>query len=383
MDTLKEMYNCQAIKDAGVINYWGAEFEFPSCPAFNRGVRKCADRGMYCFTPQSSHYNERVCWWMKNVRNFDIKPEWILSTLGTMYAIATLAMAWEKNGTGTLVMMTPDYARYKQIADRMDMKSILIPMLIRDGRYYPDFDGIEQAFMQAKDDMIFVFSNPSNPTGRAYTAEELKRLDGLSRKYRVPVASDEIFSEVTPFGIRPVPYLEAAEDDSLAMAVTSLGKCMSLTGVNHSNVLIKNPDFREIYAKMRLVKHAGSVDPMLYHGLVEAYSEEGADFVRTLSEVIHDNIVKFQENLPKLIPGCKVFQPDAGYLLWVDYSGVGFSEDDMLHFLNDEALFQGDPGDDYFVSRYYYRYNMAVPCHEVDRTLEFIEKAAKKRGLIR
>ena len=35
---------------AGVPGYWGAEFEFPTCPAFSEGVIRCAQSGYYPFT---------------------------------------------------------------------------------------------------------------------------------------------------------------------------------------------------------------------------------------------------------------------------------------------------------------------------------------------
>lgn len=60
-------------------------------------------------------------------------------------------------------------------------------------------------------------------------------------------------------GVRVQPYGEVAQEDSLAITCTSLGKCMSLTGVNHANVLIKNPQLRERYVAQRYADHYGSV----------------------------------------------------------------------------------------------------------------------------
>ena len=87
--SLKEAMTPRAVKDAGLLSYWGAEFEFPGCPAFSEGVAACARRGLYAFTRQDDAYNERIVWWLRAMRDWEIEPEWIVPTHGTIFALAT------------------------------------------------------------------------------------------------------------------------------------------------------------------------------------------------------------------------------------------------------------------------------------------------------
>ena len=79
-DSLKESITPDAVKKAGLPSYLGAEFEFPTCPAFSEGVMECAKRGVYPFTLQSEAYNERVAWWLEAVRGWKIRKDWIVPT---------------------------------------------------------------------------------------------------------------------------------------------------------------------------------------------------------------------------------------------------------------------------------------------------------------
>lgn len=44
--SLKDSMTPAPVKEAGLPGYRGAEFDFPTCPAFSEGVKRCAERGM-------------------------------------------------------------------------------------------------------------------------------------------------------------------------------------------------------------------------------------------------------------------------------------------------------------------------------------------------
>ena len=117
--------------------------------------------------------------------------------------------------------------------------------------------------MSQSENVLLVVCNPNNPTGQTLTEGELKRIHELSMRYQVPVFCDEIFAEVTLDGGTVTPFGKAAGPESLALTCTSLGKCMSLTGVNHANVIIPGEKLRERYIRQKYADPYGSIDPML------------------------------------------------------------------------------------------------------------------------
>ena len=251
--SLKDAYMPQAVRDAGLVSYWGAEFDFPTCPAFSEGVRACAERGLYAFTLQTGAYNERVVWWQKQMRGWDIEPGWIVPTHGTIFALATAIRLFVGEGQN-LVTIHPGYRRYEQAASRQGRGCAVSQMRCENGRYALDFADLEEK-LSCPENALLVVCNPNNPTGAVLSEAELRRIDAFSRQYQVPVFCDEIFAEVTLNGATISPYGKIAGADSLAITCTSLGKCMSLTGVNHANVLIPNPELRERYTRQKYADH--------------------------------------------------------------------------------------------------------------------------------
>ena len=192
--TLKEAFTPDAVRREGLVTYWGAEFEFPTCPAFSRGVTKCAQRGLYAFTLQTEAYNQHVVWWMKHVRSFSCEEAWIVPTHGTIFALATAIRMYLLPKHRRLLMLEPGYSRYGQAASRMGLETF-------GSRMEPDADGIyrinwedPENKMADPENGLLVFSNPSNPTGRVLSTDELEEIGRLSEQYRIPVFCDEIFA---------------------------------------------------------------------------------------------------------------------------------------------------------------------------------------------
>ncbi len=365
-----------AVREAGLPLYWGAEFAFKTCPAFSAGVRQCAEGGRYGFTVQNEVYNGRVCWWMENVRGFSCGPEWIVPTHGTIFGLATAIRMFCLPGGKRLLVIHPGYNRYAQAAHRMGLESDASPMILRDGRYEIDWADLEKRMGDPRNGLL-VFSNPNNPTGVIYTEEELARIGRLSEQYGIPVYSDEIFAEVTRNGRRVTPYILAAgPGQALAMSCTSLGKCMSLTGVNHANVLIPDEKLREAYIQQKYADHYGSLDPMLHAGLINACTEEGKAFVEALNAYIDGNVALFEREIPRLIPGARVIHPEGTFVVWADYRDCGFTAEKMEKRLAEEWLFCGDRGDDFGADPLFYRYAIAVPRADMERNFALIRSAS-------
>ncbi len=371
--SLKEAMTPRAVKDAGLLSYWGAEFEFPGCPAFSEGVAACARRGLYAFTRQDDAYNERIVWWLRAMRDWEIEPEWIVPTHGTIFALATAIrlLVGEKEN---MIVITPGYSRYRQAADRLGRGTVESKMDHdkKTGRYRIDWEDLS-AKMSHRENVLLVVCNPNNPTGQTLTEGELKRIHELSMRYQVPVFCDEIFAEVTLDGGTVTPFGKAAGPESLALTCTSLGKCMSLTGVNHANVIIPGEKLRERYIRQKYADHYGSIDPMLYSGLLHACTQAGKDYVLALGELTRKNRRIFTEGLARLLPGARVVPADATYLCWVDYSGLGLDDRELAGFL-ERLLFAGDPGSEYGASDQFYRYSIAVPPWAIKKSLAYMEE---------
>jgi len=368
---LKDVFTPDAVRKAGLVAYAGAEFEFSTCPAFCRGVQEAAAKGLFGYALAQGKYLERVQWWMHEMRNWQIEPEWVVPTHGTIFSLATTIRLFTEPGE-RIIVPVPGYNRYEQAATRLNRGTVLIPLSEQSGQYTMDWNALEQA-MAEDTNKILVLCNPNNPTGHLYTEQELRRIADLSRQYQVAVFSDEIFAEVVFEGKRAIPYVSVAGTDALAITCTSLGKAFSLTGVNHANLIITNPALREKMIAQRDADHYGSVDPMLYAGLISAYTPEGARWVRNLTAYVWENYRLLERFIKENLPGAVVTEPEGTFVVWVDYKNCSVAPEMIEQY----GLFHGDEGGEYFGKPSCVRYSMAVPRRELERSLTYLKQTLR------
>lgn len=374
---LKEVFTPDETRAAGLLSYAGAEFEFPTCTALVRGVQEAAARGMFGYALSAGKYQEAVQWWMKTVRGYAIDPEWIVTTHGTIFALATTIRMQTMPGEN-IIILTPTYNRYEQAATRLGRGTVKVPLLCEECRYSLDFSAIEAA-MSVPENKVLVLCNPNNPTGHVYTKDELSRIAELSSKYGVTVFSDEIFADVA-FGDVPVTaYASAAGKDALAITCTSMGKTFSLTGVNHANVIIENAVLREKYIAQRNADHYGSIDPMHASALMAAYSPEGHTWLQEMKAYVWENFCLVEEFMKKYLPAVKVTKPEGTFVIWVDYSALGMDAEALEDLLVRRGCFAGDMGDDYYGPDTCVRYSLAVPRKELEKSLDKLAETLLSR----
>lgn len=374
---LKPVLTPDVVHSRGLLGYAGAEFEFATCPAFCRGVEQAAQKGVFGFTLPYGKYSERTKWWLKTVRNYEVEAEWIVPTHGTIFSLATCIRMVTQPGEA-IIMLTPGYNRYEQAARRLGRKTVMVPFREENGAYRMDWDALESA-MAREENKILVLCHPNNPTGHLYSREELARVAALSKRYQVLVFSDEIFADVTFSDRIAVPYTSVAGKDALAITCVGLGKTFSLTGVNHANLIIENDALRERIKAQRDADHYGSVDPMLFAGLTAAYTPEGLDWLCALREYVRGNYELLRDFMKKRLPEAVVTEPEGTYVVWINYEKTGLSPEGLKQLLEEEGLFAGDAGDEYFGSPLCMRYSIAVPRGELERALDRLAAALDAR----
>lgn len=375
---LKDIFTPDAIRQENMLGYAGAEFEFPTCPALSRGVQEAAARGVFGYTLARGPYLEAVQWWMQTVRGYEVEKEWIVSTHGTIFSLATTIRMTTKPGEG-IIILTPGYNRYEQAATRLGRRTCKVPLKEQSGAYTMDWQALESAMADSAN-RVLVLCHPNNPTGRMYTRAELEQVAELSRKYQVTVYSDEIFGDIVFDGKTCVPYVSVAGKNALAISCSGMGKTFSLTGVNHANVIIENDALRERFIAQRDADHYGSVDPMTWAALVSAYTPEGYEWLLALREYLQENVRLLTEFMQKNLPAAVVTKPEGTCVVWVDYEKLGLNEQELHQLLSVEGLFDGDMGEDYYGKPTCVRYSLAVPRAELKRSLARLKETLVRRG---
>ena len=131
---------------------------------------------------------------------------------------------------GKLAMITPDYFANRKLAAFFGADIVSRPLYYMESEHRAgiDLNQLENAFKKGVD--VFLFSNPNNPTGAVYSAEEIRAIGTLACRWHVPVIVDELYSRQI-FDSEPFTHL-CAELERPEMVVTIIGpsKTESLSG---------------------------------------------------------------------------------------------------------------------------------------------------------
>lgn len=370
---LKDYFTPEKVRQHGLVGYAGAEFEFATCPAFTKGVIEAAQKGVFGFTLVRDAYRNAVKWWLEELRGYPIDPSWVVPTQGTIFSLATSIRMYTKPGEN-IIVLSPNYNRYNQAAERLQRGAVSVELKQCCGAYTIDWQALEQAFSE-KENRLLVLCNPNNPTGHTYSLEDLQRIAALSKKYEVLVFSDEIFADVVFEDHRVIAYTQVAGADALAISCSSMGKVFSLTGVNHANVIIENDALREAYIAQRNADHFGSVDPLVYAGMLSAYTSEGKQWVMELRTYLWNNYRLLEKFMTQYLPKAVVTRPHGTFVVWVDYSAYGEDWQQLKQILQEQGMFAGDEGEEYYGKSSCVRYSIAVPRKELEKTLGYVKHA--------
>ncbi|GHT82624.1 putative cystathionine beta-lyase [Actinomycetota bacterium] len=208
--------------------------------------------------------------------------------------------------------------------------------------YRPDFEKLEVAFGAATADdkrAVYALCNPANPSGSAFTEEELSQLAKLANQYGVLVVSDEIHGPlVTERNFEHsghhlnecpnpanhgrhsafVPYLSVPEA-GFAVAVTSASKAFSIPGMKAA-LVVPSTDSRAIDL-INNSGHFGKATSEHIGALAQTTCfEECDDWLFHLVQAIRNNLAYFETLLKQYFPLAKYIKPQGTYFAWVDFS---------------------------------------------------------------
>jgi len=133
-----------------------------------------------------------------------------------------------------------------------------------------------------------------------------------------------------------VPFLSVSEKaQEIGLLAMAPSKTFNIAGLKSSVLVIKNPEMRQKVKDLITSFHVG-LDLFAYKATEVVYSE-GEQWLNELNAYLLEN-AKFvdayiKENLPKV----KTFVPEGTYLMWLDFSAYGFTQEELMEKMKTEA----------------------------------------------
>ena len=287
----------------------------------------------------------------------------ILVTCGSTEAMICAQMALFNPGE-KLAVFSPYYNSYEANALITGAEPLYVELDPPDFKFVPE--RLEAVLRQGVKALILC--NPSNPSGKVFTLEELTQIAELAKKYDIYVLTDEVYEHILFEPHRHISFASLPDMFERTITCSSLSKTYSVTGWRLGFIagpaplleeIRKYHDFFTVCAPTPLQIAAVTAlgfDSDYYAELQALYTQKRARFIRGLDQV-----------------GIGHTTPEGTYFVLADIGEFGFADDgEFAHWLVKEYGVAGVPGSCFFADRRndYIRFHFAKNDDTIDEVID-------------
>ena len=239
----------------------------------------------------------------------NLEKEDILITQGGSEAILFTLMCICNEGDEVLVP-EPFYSNYSSFSIFSGARVKPIPTCIENNFHLPSKEELE-SLITPKTKAI-MFSNPVNPTGTVYTADEIKMIGELAIKHDLYIIADEVYRQ---FVYDDIPYTSIMNFEDLkdrVVLVDSISKHYSACGARIGLIASKNHELMNYILKFCQARLCVST--------IEQHA--AANLINTMENYIEDVKMKYKSRRDllygylKRIPGVVCSKPEGALYIF-------------------------------------------------------------------
>ena len=363
-------------KPADVLSLWVADMDFPTSPAILEALHNKIDHGIFGYSCLDESFHTALANWMKNEHNFTFDRRELVTTPGVVFGLASAIKAFTKEGESVLIQ-TPVYYPFKNMIEANNRRTVTSSLFEKDGKWQIDFEDFEKKIIE-NDVKLFILCSPHNPVSRVWTRDELSRMAEICLAHNVIVFADEIHNDfVYEPNVHTVFSTLSAEIAENSVVSMSPSKTFNLAGLQFSTNFIKNPALR---AKFKAERDRTGYDEPSLMGLVAARAayESGKPWLEDLKNHLRSNIEFVRNYLAERLPNVRLIEPEGTFLLWLDFSALGYSDSELDDLIVNKAKVWLDRGTMFGPEGdKYQRINIATPQPLLREALDRIAEALK------
>jgi cystathionine beta-lyase len=351
--------------------------DFDVAPVVRAALLEAVDREDFGYVAADGSELTNACaGYLEAAYGWSVPPARIFPVADVLTGIAGAFDLFLSPGAG-VVVPTPAYPPFFEIVELTGRPAIPAPMLSGPGGDTLDLDAIDAALADGAGGVLLC--NPHNPTGRVFTADELRALASIVDRRGARVVADEVHAALVYPGRAHVPY--ATVSDAAAahtVTVTSASKAFNLAGLRCAQVIATNHDDAARWRGLRVHEVAGPT-PLGIATSTAAY-RDGCPWLHQLVGYLDGNRRALAQLLADALPDVDLHVPEATFLAWLDCAALGL--DDPARFFLDHAhvaLSDGPPfgsGCEQFV-----RLNFATSRALLEQIVGAMGDAVRRRGI--
>lgn len=357
-----------------VIPLWVADMDFLAPEPVIKALRNRVNHGIYGYSRFSASYYEAVIRWMKDRHDWEVKRDWILVMPGVIPAINVAIQAFTNKGDGVLIQQ-PVYHPFRQAVLNNGRKLVNSPLILEGNRYRMNLEDVEKKII-SENVKLFILCSPHNPVGRVWSKQELMDVADICIKHDVLIVVDEIHHDIVyPQFTHTVLASLGEPYQNHTITCTAPTKTFNLAGLQVANIIIPNESLRRTF-RHHLMSLGFPPTNLFGRIACEVAYREGGAWLDALLRYLDKNRRFVQDYLMTNLTPIQLVEPEATYLLWLDFRNLGLSHEDLERFLVYEAKLWlnqgkmfGDEGEGFF------RMNIATPKKRLQDALYQLKKA--------
>ncbi len=358
----------------GAINLSQGFPDFDPPLDLQKALEKVALQGphQYAVTWGAPNFREALARKQSQFMGMSIDPETqIVVTCGSTEAMMT-AMMTVCNPGDKVIVFSPLYENYGADAILSGAKPIFVPL--HPPEFTFDEGELRRAFEQRPKALILC--NPSNPTGKVFTLDELKFIAELADQYDAFVITDEVYEHIVYKPYKHTYFASLPGMFERTISCSSLSKTYSITGWR-LGYLIASPEIIDGARKVHDFLTVGAPAPLqeaavtalnfpdeYYTQLAEMYTEKRDFFIKGLDA-----------------EGLTYTYPQGAYYVMVDISEFGYLDDNTFcEWMAREVGVAAVPGSSFFKEdvRHLIRLHFAKKLDTLEEALERLSTLREK-----
>jgi len=371
---LKYDFKAARGKPNDVFPMWVADMDFKCPDEVLSDLHKRVDLGIFGYSKDNENYFKAIENWYIKYFNTNLKNEWLVTTPGVVFALAT-AVKMLTNENDYVLINNPVYYPFSEVIIDNGRKIVSSNLILKNSHYEIDFEDLENKIKEYNV-KLYLLCSPHNPVGRVWTKQELDKIIDICKRNNVFIVCDEIHSDFVWKG-QHICLLNYSDYLDNIIVCTAPTKTFNLAGLQVSNIFIPNVDIKNKFEKEIWSTGYSTLNIMALVAGESAY-KNGATWLNELKEYLKDNI-KFVSNfLKEKLPKIKLIEPEGTYLLWLDFNDLTLSDEKINNLIINKAKLWLDNGTMFGeVGSGFQRINIALPRLKLKWAMEQLENAFK------
>ena len=356
----------------GLLPLWIAEPYVELAPELKDRIRTRADVGWYGYETRPRSVIGAFWSWMEDRYGWsgsDLLTS-VSPSIGTSIGVLIEHFTDPEDG---VILQPPVFTDFKPLVARSGRTVVRNPLTLGDNGYSMDLEGLT-AVASEPTTRFMILCNPHNPVGRAWTREELASVARIAAAHDVFLLVDEIHADLVFSPHHFVPFAEAAAGTGVRWAATHGPiKTFGLAGVCDTLLITDDEEasthFRRESSRLHLTRNN-----VFGVAAFETAYADGGPWLDAFMGHVTDNINRLASGLPE---GIALVRPEATYLAWLDFRGLGLDVPELASWLA-EAGVALSPG--HWFGREgagFARMTIAAPSDLIDEAIEKLSSAPR------